>query len=72
MAEYNDKLKIEDNCDVVIPLCHLDEFQDEITCNEFDFPVILSGHDHNQIDRTINGTRLCFHVSILFLCKTPD
>ena len=58
MKEYNDKLKNEDGCDMVLPLCHLYEFQDERTCNEFDFPVIMSGHDHHRVDRVINGTRL--------------
>ena len=57
MKEYNDKLKNEDGCDMVLPLCHLYEHQDERTCNEFDFPVILSGHDHHRVDRVVNGTR---------------
>ena len=29
MKEYNDKLKNEDGCDMVLPLCHLYEIQDE-------------------------------------------
>jgi len=58
MKEYNDILKNEDGCDMVLPLCHLYEHQDERTCNEFDFPVILSGHDHHRVDRVVNGTRL--------------
>ena len=57
MKEYNDILKNEDGCDMVLPLCHLYEHQDERTCNEFDFPVILSGHDHHRVDRVVNGTR---------------
>ena len=57
MKEYNDKLKNEDGCDMVLPLCHLYEIQDERTCNEFDFPVIMSGHDHHRVDRVVNGTR---------------
>lgn len=53
------KAKLEGNgCDIVIPLCHLYEPQDERTCREFDFPVILSGHDHHVVDKTVNGTRL--------------
>merc|ERR1711970_996900 len=56
-ALYNTKLK-EDGCDMVLPLCHLYEFQDERTCEEFDFPVVLSGHDHHRVDRIVNGTRL--------------
>ena len=43
---------------MVLPLCHLYEFQDERTCREFDFPIILSGHDHHRVDRMVNGTRL--------------
>ena len=57
MKEYNDILKNEDGCDMVLPLCHLYEHQDERTCNEFDFPVIMSGHDHHRVDRVVNGTR---------------
>jgi len=57
LEKYNTKLK-EDGCDMVLPLCHLYEFQDERTCEEFDFPVILSGHDHHRVDRIVNGTRL--------------
>ena len=58
MRYYNNKLKAEDGCDMVLPLCHLYEYQDEKTCREFDFPVILSGHDHHRVDRVIEGTRL--------------
>ena len=47
-----------DGCDMVLPLCHLYEFQDEKTCQEFDFPVVLSGHDHHRVDRMISGSRL--------------
>ena len=54
---YNEQL-LSEGCDMVLPLCHLYDFQDEKTCNEFDFPIILSGHDHHCVDRTINGTRL--------------
>ena len=32
--------------------------QDERTCREFDFPVIMSGHDHHRVDRVVEGTRL--------------
>ena len=71
MKEYNDKLKNEDGCDMVLPLCHLYEIQDERTCNEFDFPVIMSGHDHHRVDRMVNGTRSvndrnhCFGLSLI-------
>ena len=57
LAEYDAKLKGA-GCDVVVPLCHLYEFQDERTCREFDFPVVLSGHDHHRVDRVVDGSRL--------------
>ena len=44
--------------DLVVPLCHLYEPQDEKTCREFDFPVVISGHDHHTVDRVISGSRL--------------
>eukprot|EP00931_Biecheleriopsis_adriatica_P101805 TRINITY_DN76883_c0_g1_i1.p1 TRINITY_DN76883_c0_g1~~TRINITY_DN76883_c0_g1_i1.p1 ORF type:complete len:615 (-),score=123.84 TRINITY_DN76883_c0_g1_i1:7-1851(-) len=58
MAAYKKTMEQEDNCDVVVPLCHLYEPQDEKTCKEFDFPVVLSGHDHHVVDRLVDGTRL--------------
>ncbi|CAE7651836.1 unnamed protein product, partial [Symbiodinium pilosum] len=58
MANYKLKLEGEKSCDVVVPLCHLYEPQDERTCREFDFPVVLSGHDHHVVDRLVDGTRL--------------
>ena len=57
LAKYNAKLK-DAGCDIVVPLCHLYEYQDERTCKEFDFPVVLSGHDHHRVDRVIEGSRL--------------
>ena len=27
--------------------------QDERTCRDFDFPVVLSGHDHHKVDRVV-------------------
>ncbi len=47
MESYNARLKAE-GCDMVLPLCHLYEAQDEVTCRQFDFPVVLSGHDHHR------------------------
>ena len=58
LQQYNTKLKTEHGCDMVLPLCHLYEYQDERTCREFDFPVVFSGHDHHRVDRVIDGTRL--------------
>lgn len=48
----------EHKCDVVVPLQHLYVPDDHITCENFDFPVILSGHDHHLVDETVHGTRL--------------
>jgi len=31
---------------------------DHKTCEMFDFPVVLSGHDHHRVDEVISGTRL--------------
>jgi 2',3'-cyclic-nucleotide 2'-phosphodiesterase (5'-nucleotidase family) len=45
-------------CDTVIPLQHLYVPDDHITCEKFDFPVILSGHDHHRVDEVVHGTRL--------------
>jgi len=58
MRVYKEKLEKERGCDLVIPLCHLYEPQDLRTCAEFDFPLILSGHDHHVVDRMEQGTRL--------------
>ena len=45
---YHEKL-LGEGCDMVLPLCHLYEFQDERTCAELDVPVVLSGHDHHRV-----------------------
>jgi 2',3'-cyclic-nucleotide 2'-phosphodiesterase (5'-nucleotidase family) len=45
-------------CDTIIPLQHLYVPDDHITCKNFDFPVILSGHDHHRVDQVVEGTRL--------------
>lgn len=58
LAFYKKFLEKEKGCDLVLPLCHLYENQDEITCRNFDFPVILSGHDHHIVDRVVDGTRI--------------
>jgi 2',3'-cyclic-nucleotide 2'-phosphodiesterase (5'-nucleotidase family) len=56
---YNKKLLEEDKVDLIVPLCHLYEPQDEKTCREFDcYPVIISGHDHHTVNRVIHGSRL--------------
>lgn len=58
LTKYKKILEEQEKCDLVIPLQHLYEFEDKRTCEEFDFPLILSGHDHHVVDREINGTRL--------------
>ena len=62
------------NCDVVLPLQHLYVPDDHKTCRDFDFPVILSGHDHHKVDEVVHGTRLlkpgmnAVYATILELC----
>jgi len=58
MAKVKPFLEDTHKCDLVLPLCHLYEPQDERTAREFDFPVVLSGHDHHRVDRVVNGTRI--------------
>ncbi|CAE7476908.1 unnamed protein product, partial [Symbiodinium sp. CCMP2456] len=72
LAFYKEKLEKDQKCDLVVPLCHLYESQDEITCHNFDFPVILSGHDHHVVDRTISGTRLLKPGSDARFCVQLD
>lgn len=48
----------EYHCDMVLPLQHLYVPDDYKTCREFDFPVVLSGHDHHRVDEVVDGTRL--------------
>ncbi|CAE8704923.1 unnamed protein product [Polarella glacialis] len=48
MATYKQKLEQERGCDIVVPLCHLYEPQDERTCREFDFPVTSSARAYPQ------------------------
>ena len=58
MEKYKKMLETQENVDLVIPLCHLYVPQDKVTCEKFDFPVILSGHDHHCVDEVFHGTRL--------------
>jgi len=58
LERYKKVLEEEERCDLVLPLQHLYEIQDQKTCEQFDFPVVLSGHDHHLVDKEINGTRL--------------
>lgn len=56
LTKYQDILK--DRVDMILPLQHLYVPDDHKTCENFDFPVVLSGHDHHRVDETVNGTRL--------------
>lgn len=64
----------EYNCDLVIPLQHLYVPDDHKTCQNFDFPVILSGHDHHLVDEDVDGSRLlkpgqdAEHATVLEIC----
>jgi len=58
LTKYRRILKEDEGCDMVLPLQHLYVPDDHRTCREFDFPVILSGHDHHRVDEVIEGTRL--------------
>jgi 2',3'-cyclic-nucleotide 2'-phosphodiesterase (5'-nucleotidase family) len=58
MRLYKAKLETEDKVDLVVPLCHLYVPQDYKTCEEFDFPFVLSGHDHHCVDEVHCGTRI--------------
>jgi 2',3'-cyclic-nucleotide 2'-phosphodiesterase (5'-nucleotidase family) len=46
------------SCDIIVPLQHTYVPDDHRTCRDFDFPVLLSGHDHHRVDEIVHGTRL--------------
>lgn len=46
LRKYKALLEDFEECDMVLPLEHLYVPENHATCEEFDFPVILSGHDH--------------------------
>jgi 2',3'-cyclic-nucleotide 2'-phosphodiesterase (5'-nucleotidase family) len=59
LADYKALLEgPEHRCDVVLPLQHTYVPDDHRTCRQFDFPLVLSGHDHHRVDEVIEGTRL--------------
>jgi len=58
LRKYEGILKELEECDLVLPLEHLYVPENHKTCRDFDFPVILSGHDHHRIDEIVHGTRL--------------
>jgi 2',3'-cyclic-nucleotide 2'-phosphodiesterase (5'-nucleotidase family) len=45
-------------CDTIVPMQHTYVPDDHKTCRMFDFPVLLSGHDHHRVDEVVDGTRL--------------
>lgn len=58
LRKYQKILTEEHHCDLIVPLQHLYVPDDHKTCREFDFPVILSGHDHHRVDEVVDGSRL--------------
>jgi len=58
LTKYKKVLEDDEGCDLVVPLQHLYVPDDHKTCRDFDFPVILSGHDHHKVDEVVSGTRL--------------
>ncbi|KAL7556833.1 hypothetical protein ACA910_014176 [Epithemia clementina (nom. ined.)] len=58
LRKYKKILEDDEGCDLVVPLEHLYVPDDHKTCREFDFPVVLSGHDHHRVDEVVEGTRL--------------
>jgi 2',3'-cyclic-nucleotide 2'-phosphodiesterase (5'-nucleotidase family) len=58
LRKYKDTLEQDEKCDLVLPLQHLYVPDDYKTCREFDFPVVISGHDHHRVDEVVEGTRL--------------
>jgi len=59
LKEYKEKLMAPPyNCDTILPLQHTYVPDDQKTCSMFDFPVVLSGHDHHRVDEIVDGTRL--------------
>lgn len=58
LTKYKRILEEEEGCDLVLPLQHLYVPDDHKTCRQFDFPVVLSGHDHHRVDEVVEGTRL--------------
>mmetsp|Transcript_16193 Transcript_16193/g.33498 ORF Transcript_16193/g.33498 Transcript_16193/m.33498 type:complete len:678 (-) Transcript_16193:119-2152(-) len=58
LAKYKSILENDEGCDLVVPLQHLYVPDDHKTCRDFDFPVVLSGHDHHRVDEVVEGTRL--------------
>jgi len=58
LKKYKKILEEDEKVDLVLPLCHLYVPQDKKTCKMFDFPVVLSGHDHHVVDEVYDDSRL--------------
>jgi len=58
LGKYKRILEEEEGCDFVLPLQHTYVPDDHKTCERFDFPVLMSGHDHHRVNEVVNGTRL--------------
>lgn len=58
LKKYKRILEEDEGCDIVVPLQHLYVPDDHKTCKQFDFPVVLGGHDHHRVDEVVHGTRL--------------
>ena len=61
LRTYQKRLEGE-GCDLVIPLQHLYEHEDQRTLEEFDFPVVLSGHDHHKVRQAGWGVGCWAHM----------
>jgi 2',3'-cyclic-nucleotide 2'-phosphodiesterase (5'-nucleotidase family) len=78
LTKYNHILKNEHGCDVVLPLQHLYVPDDHKTCREFDFPVILSGHDHHRyVEKTgrccaVRSCHVLTYDSFFFVSYSVD
>jgi 2',3'-cyclic-nucleotide 2'-phosphodiesterase (5'-nucleotidase family) len=49
LAVKKTQLEDQEACDLIIPLQHLYVPDDHKTCELFDFPMILAGHDHHRV-----------------------
>ena len=62
LKKYKHILEEEHGCDLVVPLEHMYVPENTKTCEIYNdcgsVPLILSGHDHHQIDEMICNTRL--------------
>jgi len=82
LRKYETILMDDEKCDMILPLQHLYVPEDTKTCQEFDFPVILSGTLTNICYRPFNLTSCLSEIpygihrctpthTITYLCFTP-